>query len=135
MSELYIFFAGFCSTLVVNQKKEANRKIEAKIKAYEDEMGKMSEKVQDALKTIQRLDLTSNAAIELLNIEENLVIVWETAAKGMEETIVDLSGATLEEVKDANFFKVIFATSVEDLKSAAEDFLKFVNPDNPSLLN
>merc|ERR1711976_1147795 len=126
---------GFCSTLVVNQKKEANRKIEAKIKEYEDEMGKMSNKIKDAYKTIQRLDLTSGTAITLLTLEENLVILWETAANGMEDTIEDLSEATLEQVKDADFIKVQFATSVADLKSAAENFLRFVNPDNPSLLN
>jgi tRNA threonylcarbamoyladenosine modification (KEOPS) complex Pcc1 subunit len=126
---------GFCSTLVVDQKKEASRKIDAQIKEYEDEMGKMSNKVKEAYKTIQRLDSTSGTAINLLTLEENLVILWETAAIGMEDTIEDLSEATLEEVKDANFFKVQFAESVADLRSAAENFLRFVNPDNPSLLN
>jgi len=130
---LNILCLGFCD--IVSDKKKANEEIEAKIKEYEDEMGKMSNKVKDAYKTIQRLDLTSGTAINLLTIEENLVILWETAAKGMEETIDDLSEATLEEIKDADFFKVIFATSVADLKSAAENFLRFVNPDNPSLLN
>ena len=95
----------------------------------------MSNKVKEAYKTIQRLDSTSGTAINLLTLEENLVILWETAAIGMEDTIEDLSEATLEEVKDANFFKVQFAESVADLRSAAENFLRFVNPDNPSLLN
>jgi len=126
---------GACSTLVVNQKIKANEEIEAKIKEYEDEMGKMSNKIKDAYKTIQRLDRTSGTAINSLTLEENLVIVWETKAKGLEETIDDLSGATLEEVKDADFFKVIFAESVADLRIAAENFLRFVNPDNPSLSN
>merc|ERR1719270_1954249 len=102
----------------------------------EDTIEDLSEaEVEEAYKTIQRLDSISGTAIDSLTLEENLVIVWETAATGMEDTIEDLSEATLEQVKDADFFKVQFAESVADLKSAAENFLRFVNPDNPSLLN
>jgi len=123
-----LFFIGFCSTLVYNSKKEANNKLDKKIRENED-MEKKMKKINDAILTVESLSKNNELALKILEHELNLITLWESAANNVENSVNELSELNPEIVQKVVTFKLQFHDSIKELKKAAKKYLNFVNLD------
>jgi len=119
---------GFCSTLVYNSKKEANNKLDKKIRENED-MEKKMKKINDAILTVESLSKNNELALKILEHELNLITLWESAANNVENSVNELSELNPEIVQKVVTFKLQFHDSIKELKKAAKKYLNFVNLD------